>query len=237
MIRARGLGRTYGRDAVLTGVDLDVRPGEVMGLIGPNGGGKSTLLLLIAGLVRPTSGEVVVCGEAADQLATRRTGQVGLITAEAGLYPLLSGRENLRFFGGLFGLAEDEVDARAAPLLDELDIGEHVDRPAKTYSSGMRQKVSLARALLRDPSVLLLDEPTSNLDPISSHTIHRVVRAQADRGSAVVLATHDLHAAESVCDRVAVIQRGVRHVEALGGARCAPPPGRLHQLYETWVHG
>ncbi|MCB9688424.1 MAG: ABC transporter ATP-binding protein [Alphaproteobacteria bacterium] len=233
LLEARGLGRRFGAVSCLAGVDLDLEAGEVLGLIGPNGGGKSTLLLLLAGLVRPTEGTVTIGGIPAHELATRATGTVGLITAEAGLYPLLTGRENLAFFGGLLGLEATEVDRRAEPLLRELEIAGELDRPSASYSSGMRQKVSLIRALLLDPRVLLLDEPTSHLDPVSAHTLHVAIRRRADAGVAVVIATHDLHAAEHICDRVAFVDGGIRRTEAMSGPRGVPPQGPLLDLWRS----
>jgi len=233
---ATDLTRSFGKsEPVVDGVSLEVHAGEVLGLIGPNGGGKSTLLMLFAGLIRPTGGTVLVEGVHAHELALNHTGRVGLITAVPGLYPLLTGRENLRFFGGLNGLSATEVDDMSAPLLDELCIADQLDRRVAQYSSGMQQKVSLVRALLMKPSLLLLDEPTSNLDPVSTHTIHQSVRRQADQGVAVVLTTHDLHAADSICDRVAVQQRTLRHVTCMDGERKAPVPGQLYRVYEEWV--
>lgn len=234
--QATDLTRSFGKNApVVEGVNLEVHGGEVLGLIGPNGGGKSTLLMLIAGLIRPTSGTVTVEGVHAHDLALSHTGSVGLITAVPGLYPLLTGRENLHYFGGLNGLSKADVDAMSKPLLEELGIPDQMDRQIKEYSSGMQQKVSLVRALLMKPRLLLLDEPTSNLDPVSTHTIHQSVRKQADLGVAVVLTTHDLHAADSICDRVAVQQRTLRHVQTLDGERKAPDPGQLYQVYRQWV--
>ena len=231
--RATGAGRTFGEHVVLRDVALDVPAGAVTGLIGPNGGGKSTLLLLLAGLVAPTSGAVEVDGLPATRVALEKRGTVGLITAEAGLYPLLSGRENLRFFGGLYGLSSAEVDARAVPFLAQLELASHVDRPVGTWSSGMRQKLSLARALLMKPKLLLLDEPTANLDPLAAHAIHAAVRAEADRGTAVVLATHDLVAAEAICDQVAVVNQTIVRVERFSGPRALPEPGRLLAMYKS----
>jgi len=233
IVQARGLGRTFGRAEVLAGVDLDVRAGEVLGLIGPNGGGKSTLLVILAGLVRPTAGTVTVDGVAAHDLALSRTGTVGLITAEPGLYPLLTGEENLAFFGGLFGLSESEVEARAAPLIRELGLDKDVGRPVSAWSSGMKQKLSLVRALLLDPHLLLLDEPTANLDAVAAQTIWIAVRRRAEAGIAVVIATHDLVAAERMCDRVAVVNRGITEIVALQGPRGAPEPGRLLVLLQA----
>jgi len=232
-VQARGLGRTFGRSEVLAGVDLEVRAGEVLGLVGPNGGGKSTLLVILAGLVRPTAGTVTVGGVQAHDLALSRTGSVGLITAEPGLYPLLTGSENLAFFGGLFGLAEAEVERRAEPLVRELGLDKDMGRPVQAWSSGMKQKLSLVRALLLEPRLLLLDEPTANLDAVAAQTIWVAVRRRADAGIAVVIATHDLVAAERMCDRVAVVNRTITEIVAMEGPRGAPEPGRLLALLQA----
>jgi ABC-type multidrug transport system ATPase subunit len=231
----QGVGRVFRHSRVLDDVDLDARAGEVLGLVGPNGGGKSTLLLLMAGLVRPTAGRVTVDGLPAHEVAVARRGTVGLITADAGVYPLLTGWENLHFFGGLYGLSKAAASQRARPLLRELELDGAMDRRIGEWSTGMCQKLSLVRARLLDPAVLLLDEPTANLDPVSADAVYRAVRASADAGLAVVLVTHDLVAAEAVCDRVAFVEGGVRHVEVLAGERAAPAAGRLLGLYRTHV--
>lgn len=231
VIVAKNLGRSFKAGPVLEGVDLAVSPGEVLGLVGPNGGGKSTLLLLMAGLLQPTSGEVRVLGVPAHLLPLQRSGAAGLITAEQGLYPLLSGWENLDFFVGLFGMRRDEVRRRAAPLLDRLGLVAAMDERTGGWSSGMRQKLSLVRALLPEPKVLLLDEPASNLDPVSTDTLHHAVRDVADAGAAVVLCTHDLPAAEAMCDRVALLRRRLVRIERFDGPRGAPSRGLLFDHY------
>ncbi|MCB9677303.1 MAG: ABC transporter ATP-binding protein [Alphaproteobacteria bacterium] len=214
----------------MEGVDLHVGSGEVLGLVGPNGGGKSTVLMMLAGLVRPSSGRVTVGGTPAFELALAAAGTVGLITAEPGLYPALTIRENLHWFAGLYGRAPAEVDAALPQLCEGLDLWTHLDRRAGDLSSGQRQKASLVRALLLRPAVLLFDEPTANLDPLSARAIHLAIRERADAGIAVVLCTHDLYAAEHVCDRVAVLNRTLRALETFDGPRSAPEPGRLHAL-------
>ncbi|MBN2797889.1 MAG: ABC transporter ATP-binding protein [Deltaproteobacteria bacterium] len=229
--RAEQLTHRIGGREVLSSVSLTVRDGEVLGLIGPNGGGKSTLLMLLAGLLRPSEGAVTVLGYPAHQLAQRRTGAVGLITASPGLYPLLTGWENLHFFSGLYGLSRQAVARQAAPWLDRTGLTEAMDRPVGGWSTGMQQRLSLVRALLLDPSLLLLDEPTANLDPLGSREMHRAVREAAGRGVAVVLVTHDLTGAEAICDRVALLRRQVLRQEALTGERALPPEGRLLRLY------
>ena len=236
LVEARALTRAFNKNPpVVLDVDLDAQAGEVLGLIGPNGGGKGTLLMLIAGLVSPTSGTVRIDGVDSNALAQQTTGAVGLISAVPGLYPLLSGWENLEYFGGLNNLSAAEVRQRSVDLVTKLGITDQMDRQVKEYSSGMQQKVSLVRALLMKPKLLLLDEPTSNLDPVSTHIIHKTVRDQADQGVGVILCTHDLHAAEYICDKVAVMQQTVRALEAVPGERRSPDLGHLYKMYETHV--
>jgi len=229
LIRTRGLTRTYG-DAGIRDVDLELKDGEVLGLVGPNGGGKSLLLLLLAGLVEPEAGEATLDGTPVHELAQRSAGAVGLITAEPGLYPLMTGWENLEFFGGLYGMSAAIVRDKAAPLAADLGL-ERLDQRVATCSSGMKQKVSLLRALLMSPRLLLLDEPTANLDPRSAQVIWATVRKGAEAGLAVVLATHDLRAAEQICDRVAYVDGGISAVRELP-APTAPTPSPLLELFE-----
>lgn len=231
VVQARGLGRRFGARLPLQGVDLELQQGEVVGLIGPNGGGKSTLLLLIAGLLEPSAGEVRVQGVPSQQLARQAHGRVGLITAEAGLYPLLTGRENLQFFGRLYGLSAAEVERRLTPLLEELNLGEALDRRVSACSSGMKQKLSLARALLMQPALLLLDEPTATLDPVSARAIWAELRRRADAGLAVIVATHDLVAAECACDRVLLVSGRILDEVRFSGPRQPPPVGHLFEPY------
>jgi ABC-2 type transport system ATP-binding protein len=222
----RDAGRSFGRRGVLSGLNLTVSGGEVVGVVGPNGGGKSTLLLLMSGLLRPTTGRVSVCGVEAHALALTAAGQVGLVTARPGLYPLLTGRENLWHFGGLFGLAPADVDARAEPLGRALELGEGIDERVGRMSTGMQQKLSLIRALLLSPKLLLFDEPTANLDPLASKVLYAEIRRRADEGLACALVTHDLAAAEAICERVLIVDGEVKR-EVRFSDRRAPLTGPL----------
>ncbi len=201
--------KAFGPHTVLENLTLTISAGEMVGIAGPNGGGKSTLLLLMAGLLRPTSGRVTVCGIDAFALSLTSAGKVGLVTARPGLYPLLTGRENLHHFGGLFGLTPAEVDAKAEPLGRTLDFTTF-DLRVGQLSTGMQQKLSLIRALLLSPRLLLFDEPTANLDPLAARALYAEVRKRANEGLACVLVTHDLPAAEAVCDRVLLIDGGLK---------------------------
>jgi ABC-type multidrug transport system ATPase subunit len=234
LVELQDVSRAFGRTTVLEDVSLTIAPGEVLGLVGPNGGGKSTLLLLMAGLLRPTTGQVTVCGITAHELALTSAGKVGLVAARPGLYPLLSGRENLQHFGGLFGLSPDEVEQRGQPLLDSLALTEGLDRRVGQWSTGMQQKLSLVRALLLSPEVLLFDEPTANLDPVASQALYRTLRGRADGGLACALVTHDLAAAESICDRVLLLDRSARR-ELRFDDRRTPPPSELLEVWREEV--
>jgi ABC-type multidrug transport system ATPase subunit len=227
-------GRSFGHRIVLSDLNLTVSGGEVVGLVGPNGGGKSTLLLLMAGLLRPTVGSVSVCGIEAHALSLTRAGLIGLVTARPGLYPLLTGRENIRHFGGLFGLTPDAVDAKAEPLGRALDLTTGFDEPVGRLSTGMQQKLSLIRALLLSPKLLLFDEPTAHLDPMASKVLYAEIRRRADEGLACALVTHDLSAAEAICDRVLIINATVKS-EIRFTDRRAPLTGPLLAAWQEAI--
>jgi ABC-2 type transport system ATP-binding protein len=231
VLKAREVGRSFAGRPALAGVNLEVRGGELLALIGPNGGGKSTLLLILAGLVRPDAGEATLGDRPTHALARAAAGSIGLVTADPGLYPLLTGHENLRWFGGLFGLSSSEVDARSAPLLARLGLSAAMAGRVGAWSSGMRQKLALARALLLRPPALLLDEPTANLDPVAAWEILGAVRAQADAGVAVVLCTHDLGLAERWCDRAIYLDVRVGAELPLNRPEGPPAPGPLLGLF------
>lgn len=219
-------GRSFGNRVVLSKLNLKISKGEMVGIVGPNGGGKSTFLLLLAGLLRPSVGNVLVCNIEAHALSLTAAGCIGLVTARPGLYPLLTGRENLWHFGGLFGLSPSEVDTKVIPLMQTLELTHGLDYRAGEMSTGMQQKLSLIRALLLDPKLLLFDEPTANLDPIAASFLYAEIRARADQGLACVLVTHDLSAAEAVCDRVLIIDGKIKQ-ELKFENRRTPPSGPI----------
>lgn len=210
LIIVKNATRKFSGFEALRDINLTVASGELLGIIGPNGGGKSTLLMLMAGLLEPTSGTITVCGIPAQKLALESAGKVGLVLAKPGLYPLLTGWENLIYFAALYGLAESDVRKNSTELLARFELAEHMDKRTSGWSTGMQQKLSLVRALLLKPEVLLFDEPAANLDPVAADLMYRELRDRADAGLACVLVTHDLHAAERYCDRVAVIQTRVQ---------------------------
>jgi ABC-2 type transport system ATP-binding protein len=232
--RLENAGRAFHGRAVLRGVTASVQAGEVLAVVGPNGGGKSTLLHLLAGLLSPTSGRVMVDGHPAHRLALEAAGVVGLVTARPGLHPLLTGRENLHHFGGLFGLAPAAIDEKAAPLAQAFALAGSLSSRVGTWSTGMQQKLSLVRALLLSPKLLLLDEPTANLDPPVAEMLHKEVRARADAGLACVLVTHDLAAAEAFADRALLVDGEVKR-ELAFERRPRPPAGPLLTAWQEAI--
>lgn len=209
-IRCKGLTRSYGSVTALAGVDLDVDRGEIVALLGLNGAGKSTLLRILGTLLSPDDGSAEICGVdvVADPAAARKLIGV-MIGDERSLYWRLSGRANLLFYAALHGMRRDRARAQAAALLEQVDLVEASDRPVRNYSSGMRARLSLARALLGDPAVLLLDEPTRSLDPVAAGEFReRTTRLARDQRRGILLATHDLGEAAAVADRIVVLARG-----------------------------
>jgi ABC-2 type transport system ATP-binding protein len=192
-------------------VTLEVSEGEVLGLLGPNGAGKTTLLKILSGLVLPTSGVALVGGDDTRGRGSPTKRMLGFVTSdERSFYWRLTGKENLQFFGSLYQLSGAMLKARIAYLMDRLEMSEEADKPFGDYSSGMKQRLAVARALLHDPPILLLDEPTRSLDPISAKHLRRFLAEELNvrEGKTLLLATHNLQEAEQLCRRVAILSGG-----------------------------
>ena len=189
-------------------VSFAVMPGEVYGLLGPNGAGKTTTLRMILGLLAPTSGHAAIEGYRSDTAADEVKRRVGLVSATAGVYPWLSVRETLHYFADLYGVPPVVATRRVAELSDLLDMDPFLDRRSVTLSTGQRQRVNLARALVHDPPVMLLDEPTLGLDVIASQVVLEYVRRLRGFGKATIFTTHNLDEAERYCDRFGLLHLG-----------------------------
>ncbi len=207
VVQLRGVTKRFG-DGVeaLAGVDLDVRPGEIFALLGPNGAGTTTLISIVAGLLRATSGEVRVDGRdvVREYQATRRA--VGLVPQEINFDPFFTVEETLRIQAGYFGVALSE--ARLVEILDALDLTAKRTTNSRALSGGMKRRLLIGKALVHEPKVLFLDEPTAGVDVELRQALWRYVRVLRDRGTTVVLTTHYLDEAEELADRVGVIDRG-----------------------------
>ena len=215
-VRVEGVTKRFGATVALAGVDLQVPEGAVFGLLGPNGAGKTTLVRILATLLTPEEGRAEVLGHdvVGEPAAVREL--LGLTGQFAAVDEILTGRENLEMFGRLFKLSRDEARRRAAELLERFDLADAADRPARTYSGGMRRRLDLASSLLTRPRILFLDEPTTGLDPRSRNQIWAIVRELRREGTTLLLTTQYLEEADQLADRIAVIDHGKVIAEGTG---------------------
>ena len=208
-VSALHLTKRFGAALAVDDLSFTVATGEIYGLLGPNGAGKTTTLRVLAAILTPTSGRAELAGVdvALDPQAARR--KLGFLTGSTGLYARLTSRELLRYFGRLHGLSDASIPPRARELLARaLDLDAILDRRCEALSTGQRQRLSVARAVLHDPAVLILDEPTVGLDVLASRFLRDFVRAERDRGKAVIFSTHYLAEAELLCDRIGLLHKG-----------------------------
>jgi len=201
-VETEGLTKRYGHVTAVDGVSLTVRPGEVYGFLGPNGAGKTTTLRMLLGLVRPTSGTARVFGEVPG--APKYLTRVGALIEGPGFYPYLSGRDNLRLLSRYSGTADSRIDV----VLDLVDLSDRAGDKFGTYSMGMKQRLGVAAALLKDPRLLILDEPTNGLDPAGMADMRTLVRRLGTAGTTVMLSSHLLGEVQQICDRVGVVAGG-----------------------------
>ncbi len=209
VIQTRGLTKRYGSLTAVNALDLDVHAGEVFGLLGPNGAGKTTTILMLLGLSEPSAGtaRVLDLDPARDTLTVKR--RVGYLPDNVGFYGGMTGRENLRYTARLNGLERGEAEQRIAGLLEKVGLTQPADRPVETYSKGMRQRLGIADALLKDPSVVILDEPTVGIDPEGAAEVLALIRSLADdQAVAVLLSSHLLHQVQAVCNRIGIFVSG-----------------------------
>jgi sodium transport system ATP-binding protein len=208
------LRKRFGAVQAVDGVSFQAGPGEICGVLGPNGAGKTTTLRLLATTLRPDSGTAAVYGHdiLREPVAVRRA--IGMLTASIGLYPRLTARENVAYFARLYGLSEAQTIRRIAALFRLLEMESYADRRTDTFSSGMKQKVAIARAVVHDPPILIFDEPTSGLDVLGARTVVEFIQACRAQGKCVLLSTHQLAQAAKLCDRVVIIHQGA--VRAIG---------------------
>ncbi|HEC21919.1 MAG TPA: ABC transporter ATP-binding protein [Chloroflexi bacterium] len=227
MIEAYGLTKHFDGFVAVEDVTLTVHPGEVLALLGPNGAGKTTTVRMLTSILAPTRGTARVAGYDVVREAERVRASVGVLTENHGLYLRMKGREYLDFFGQLYGLSETLRRKRSEELAERFGLLTALDRRLGEYSKGMRQKLALVRAMLHDPPVLLLDEPTSAMDPHSARLVRDAIHDLRGDGRTVIICTHNLPEAEELADRIAIIRRG--HIIAEGSvlelkARLLGPP-------------
>jgi ABC-2 type transport system ATP-binding protein len=208
MIEVEQLRKEYGDLTAVDGVSFTARPGEIFGLLGPNGAGKTTTIGCISGLLAPTSGRVRVMGHdvVREGMAARQA--LGVVPQEIALYEELSAVENLKYWGGAQGLRNPLVGERIQKVLELTGLGDRAREPVKRFSGGMKRRLNFACGIVHQPQVLLLDEPTVGVDPQSRMRLLELVRAEAQAGTCVLYTTHYMEEAETLCDRLAIVDHG-----------------------------
>ncbi len=204
----RNLNKSYGSQQAVRGVSFSIARGEIFGLLGPNGAGKSTTISMLAGLVQPSSGQIWVEGALMNGNLNQLKSKFGLVPQDLALYPTLSARDNLAFFGQIYGLRGGALAKRVNEVLAIVQLTERADEPINQYSGGMKRRVNLAAGLIHQPDILFLDEPTVGVDPQSRNAIFESVQALNSAGLTVIYTTHYMEEAEHLCHRVAILDHG-----------------------------
>ena len=225
-LEVRKLSKAFGHQVALRGVDLSVAEGEFLTLFGPNGAGKTTLIRIVASLSRPTAGSVHVRGEDLGKTATSLRRYIGLISHNPLLYGDLTPDENLRFFARMYGLAD--AGARIDMVLEQVGLASRRRDPVRTFSRGMVQRLSIARAILHDPAIMLLDEPYTGLDLQAADMLRAVLQDLAASNRTVILTTHNLEQGLEMCDRAAILNRGKLAWE---GSRAGIDLAAMREIY------
>ncbi len=208
VLSAKGLRKRYGTAEVVAGIDLEVKAGECFGLLGPNGAGKTTTLRLLLGLVDPDAGEMKILDYPVPAKAREARMKIGVVPQMDSLDPDFTVRENLMVYGRYFGIPDAEIAARIPDLLELAGLSQRADARINVLSGGMKRRLTLARALINDPDVIFLDEPTTGLDPQARHMMWQGLRRLLNKGKTIILTTHFMDEAERICDRLSVMDNG-----------------------------
>jgi ABC-2 type transport system ATP-binding protein len=232
-LRVEGLQKRYGTKAAVAGISFAVREGEVFGLLGPNGAGKTTAIAMLATQRRPSGGEVTLFGHRLSKEVRVFRRLIGLVPQDLALYPMLTAAENLRFFGRLYRMGGRELEGRIEELLQFVGLEEHRDEYVGTFSGGMKRRLNLAVGLVHRPKLLLLDEPTTGVDPQSREHIFAIVRQLRAAGNALLYVTHYMEEAEELCDRLGIMDQG----KLIAEGTLAELLARLEYAETIEVHG
>jgi sodium transport system ATP-binding protein len=205
---ASNLAKTYGQHAAIQDISFEAYTGEILGILGPNGAGKTTTMRILATLIRTDAGTASINGYDIQQEPAMVRRNIGVLTTDIGLYDRFTGRENLRYFGRLYGMSHQDIRARIGTLASLLHMEEFLDQKAGGYSTGMKQRVAVARAIIHDPAVMILDEPTTGLDVLASQTVLDFMQLAKQQQKCVIFSTHNMLDAERLCDRIAIMYQG-----------------------------
>jgi len=227
------LNKKYQEVTALDDLSLQVAKGELFGLLGPNGAGKTTTINILCGLLKPTSGTAEVCGYNVQKETTKVKDLIGVCTQETAIYPYLTGAENVDLFGNLYAMDKATLNARREMLLNKMGLAEDAKRRAGKYSGGMKRRLSLILALISDPEIVFLDEPTVAMDPQSRHAVWDFLKELKKDEKTIILTTHYMEEAEELCDRVGIIDHG--KLIALGTPKELISNNNVNNLEEVFI--
>jgi len=232
MIEFKNVSKFYGNIKALKNFNLTVNNGEILGLIGHNGAGKSTVIKSLVSVINPTEGEIVVDGMSLKKNRVAIKEKIGYVSDSPNLFLKLSAMDYWDFIGGAYGLSDKDKDNRIKELLKIFDLGNAIFQSIESFSHGMRQKVFLIGALLANPSIWVLDEPMTGLDPQASFDLKELMRTHADKGNTVIFSTHVLQVAEQICDRIAILKKGeLIYIGTIEDLKEVHPEQSLERIY------
>ena len=232
MIEFKNVSKFYGNIKALKNFNLTVNNGEILGLIGHNGAGKSTVIKSLVSVINPTEGEIVVDGMSLKENIVAIKEKIGYVSDSPNLFLKLSAMDYWDFIGGAYGLSDKDKDNRIKELLKIFDLGNAIFQSIESFSHGMRQKVFLIGALLANPSIWVLDEPMTGLDPQASFDLKELMRTHADKGNTVIFSTHVLQVAEQICDRIAILKKGeLIYIGTIEDLKEVHPEQSLERIY------
>lgn len=232
MIEFKNVSKFYGNIKALKNFNLTVNNGEILGLIGHNGAGKSTVIKSLVSVINPTEGEIVVDGMSLKENRVAVKEKIGYVSDSPNLFLKLSAMDYWDFIGGAYGLSDKDKDNRIKELLKIFDLGDAIFQSIESFSHGMRQKVFLIGALLANPSIWVLDEPMTGLDPEASFDLKELMRTHADKGNTVIFSTHVLQVAEQICDRIAILKKGeLIYIGTIEDLKEVHPEQSLERIY------
>lgn len=209
IIETRELTKMYGEKTAVNQLNLSVEKGEIFGLLGPNGAGKTTTILMLLGLTEPTEGQALIDGMDCTRNPIGVKRMVGYLPDNVGFYPDMTGKQNLRFIGRMNGLKEQEIEQRIDALLERVGMGEYADQKAGTYSRGMKQRLGIADVLMKDPQIIIMDEPTLGIDPEGMRDLLKLMRELSkEDGRTLLISSHQLYQIQQICDRVGIFVEG-----------------------------
>jgi ABC-2 type transport system ATP-binding protein len=230
----QNLNKKFEDKVAVDNLTLSVAKGELFGLLGPNGAGKTTTISILCGLIKPTSGSASILGNDIQKDTQKVKELIGVCIQETAIYPYLSGKENLELFGNLYGMNKKAIRERSKMLLAKMGLQDDAKRVTAKYSGGMKRRLSLALALIHDPEIAFLDEPTVAMDPQSRHAVWDFIKEQKTKGKTIILTTHYMEEAEELCDRVGIIDHG--KLIALGTPKELIAKNAVKNLEEVFIH-